>query len=224
MGANSKNLCLVFLLPVLLALASQSAAQAISYSRFRVRPCNAEEDAIKSSAEAVRLFAGEQPEFSWCESVGVPWLPNAQILRFHTRIHTDYSMACTVVKATNRSPLRLIAAAGDGLVAKPSPNLPKSVNAMNELLRSAKPALSDSQLGLASILYLFLTGREDRDGLFRGPSTAHTLDASDYPMFYQKQGKARMVVLSTSSGEWKLKFSSDKYGPKLDSIVENSGE
>jgi hypothetical protein len=224
MGRNLKALWLPLVLSVPLALASFVTAQATSSDGLHVRPCNAKESASESSPEVIRLFAGERPVFNWCEAVEVFWLPNAEILRFHTRIDVDYSLAFTIVKATSESPIRLIAAAGDGLVAKPSPNLPNSLSAMNDLLRSAHPALNDSQLGSASIFYLFLTGRENRQSFFRKPSSEHALDETDYKVRYQTHGKRRLVLVSTRSGEWKLTFSSRKYGPNLDSIVENSGD
>ena len=111
MGANLKTLRLLLVLAIPLALASFVTAQATSSSGLHVRPCNAGESAIESSPEVVRRFAGERPVFSWCEAVDVSWLPNAEILRFHTGIHTDYSLACTVVMATSESPRRLIATA-----------------------------------------------------------------------------------------------------------------
>jgi hypothetical protein len=96
----------------------------------------------------------------------VPWLPNAEILRLHTAIHVDYSRVCTVVKATRESPIRLIRAAGEGMVAMPSPGLPENLDAMNGLLRSVR-SLNDSELGSASILYLFLIHREIRRRFFQ---------------------------------------------------------
>jgi hypothetical protein len=224
MGANLKAIWLLPVLAIPLALAGFVTAQAASSSGLHVRPCNEKESAIESSPEVVRLFAGERPVFSWCEAVDVSWLPNAEILRFHTGIHTDYSLACTIVKATSESPARLIAAAGDGLVAKPSPNLPDSLSAMNDLLRSAHPTLNDSQLGSASIFYLFLTGRENRQSLFRGPESEHTLDETDYQVRFQKRRKRCLVLLSSQSGKWKFTFSSYKYGLNLDSVVENSSD
>jgi hypothetical protein len=224
MGANLKAIRLLLVLAIPLALATFVTAQATSSSSLHVRPCNAKESAIESSPEVVRLFAGERPVFSWCEAVDVSWLPNAEILRFHTGIHTDYSLACTVVKSTSESPRRLIATAGDGLVVKPSPNLPNSLSAMNDLLRSAHPTLDDSQLGSASIFYLFLTGRENRQSFFRKPSSEHPLDETEYRVRYQKHGKKCLVLISTQSGEWKLTFSSHKYVPNLDSVVENSSD
>jgi hypothetical protein len=224
MGANLKVLWLLLVLTIPLLFADSVTAQAASSGSLNVRPCNAKESAMESSPEVVRLFAGERQVFCWCEAVGASWLPDAEILRFHTGVHIDYSLAFTIVKPTSKSPVRLIAAAGDGMVIKPSPNLRSSISAMNDLLRSAHPPLNDSQLGSASIFYLFLTGRENRQSLFRRPSSEHTLDETDYQVRYQKHGKKFLATLSTQSGQWKLTFSSDKYGPHLDSVVENGSE
>src|ERR1700732_4514100 len=74
-----------------------TAQKAIASSSL-VRPCTANENAVVASSEVIRLFADERPTFSWCEAVDVPWLPSAQILRFHTAIPVDYSWVCTIVK------------------------------------------------------------------------------------------------------------------------------
>jgi hypothetical protein len=224
MGANLKVLWLLLVPAIPLVLPGSVAAQAASSGVSYVRPCNAKESATESSPEVVRLFAGERPVFSWCEAVDVSWLPDAEILRFHTKVDIDFSFAFTIVRPTSKSPVRLIAAAGDGMVVKPSPNLRNSLSAMNDLLRSAHPTLNDSQLGSVSIFYLFLTGRENRQGLFRQPSREHPLDETGYKVRYHKHGKGCLVYLGTQSGEWKLTFSSDKYGPHLDSVVESNRE
>ena len=224
MGANLKILRLLLVPAILLLLPGSATAQAASSGVSHVRPCNAKESAMESSPEVVRLFAGERRVFSWCEAVDVSWLPDAEILRFHTKVDIDYSLAFTIVRPTSKSPVRLIAAAGDGMVVKPSPNLRNSLSAMNDLLRSGRPTLNDSQLGSVSIFYLFLTGRENRQGLFRKPSSEHALDETGYQVRYQKHGSGCLVYLGTQSGEWKFTFSSDKYGPHLDSVVANSSE
>jgi hypothetical protein len=198
-------------------------AQATTSSDVHVRPCTASENAVGSSPEVIRLLADERPAFSWCEALDVPWLPNAEILRFHTAIHVDYSLVCTIVKATSESPTRLIWAAGDGLVATPSPGLPNSLDAMNDLLRSAQPALLDSQLGSASIIYLFLIHREIRRSLFSKPESKYSIGETDYRVRYQKHGKSRIVSLTTRTNDWKLTFSSHKDELHLDSIVQNGG-
>lgn len=152
------------------------------------------------------------------------WLPNAEILRFHTPIHVDYSQVCTIIKATSKSPVRLIWAAGEGLVATPPPSLPNSLAAMNDLLRSAQPALNDSQLGSASILYLFLIHREIRQSLFSKPARKYPLGETDYRVGYQKHGKSRLVLLTTRTCDWKLTFSSHKDELHFDSIVQKGGK
>jgi len=192
-------------------------AQTETPSSSLVHPCTANEDAVGPSSEAIRLLADEQPTFSWCEAVDVPWLPNAEILRFHTAIHFDYSSVCTIVKATSESPVRLIWAAGEGMVATPSPSLPNNLDAMNNLLKSVT-ALKDSQLGSASVLYLFLIHREIRQSLFSKPATSYPLAEVDYRIRYQKRGKCRLVFLSTRASDWKLTFSSHKDGLHLYSI------
>jgi len=151
----------------------------------------------------------------------VPWLPNAEILRFHTAIHVDYSLICTIIKATAGSPIRLIWAAGEGMVVTPSPSLPNSLDAMNDLLRSAQPALNDSQLGSASILYLFLIHRENRQSFFSKPASKYPLSEADYRVRYQKHGTSRLVWLTTRTSNWKLTFSPHKDVLHLDSIVQN---
>ncbi len=192
-------------------------AQTATPSGLLVRPCAANESAVGGSSEVIRLLADEQPTFSWCEAADVPWLPNAEILRFHTAIHVDYSSVFTILKATPESPVRLIRAAGEGMVTTPSPNLRNNLDAMNSLLRSA-PALKDSELGSASVLYLFLIHREIRRSIFSKPATNYPLAEVDYRIRYQRRGRSRLVSLSTRTGNWKLTFSSRKDGLHLDSI------
>jgi hypothetical protein len=193
------------------------AAQTAIPSSSPVRPCTANESAVGASSEVIRLFADEQPTFSWCEAVDVPWLPNAEILRFHTAIQVDYSSVCTIVKATSASPVRLIWAAGEGMVSTPSPSLPNNLDAMNSLLKSV-PALKDSQLGSASVLYLFFIHREIRQSLFSKPATSYRLAEVDYRIRYRKRGTSRLVSLSTRTNDWKFTFSAHKDGLHLDSI------
>src|SRR2546423_12300928 len=97
-------------------------AQTAIPSSSLVRPCTADESTVGGSSEVIRSFADEQPTFNWCEAVDVPWLPNAQLLRFHTAIHVDYSSVWTIVKATSKSQVHLIRAAGEGMVSTPSPS------------------------------------------------------------------------------------------------------
>jgi hypothetical protein len=111
--------------------ASLVTAQTAIPNSSLVRPCTAKESAVGASSEVIRLFADERPTFSWCEAVDVAWLPNSEILRFHTAIDVDYSSVCTIVKATSESPVRLIWAAGEGMVSMPSPSLPNNLDAMN---------------------------------------------------------------------------------------------
>jgi hypothetical protein len=218
-----KTLCLSLVFALPLANTSFVSAQATSSLGSHVRPCTADENAVGSSPVVSRLFADERPTFSWCEALDVPWLPNANILRFHTAIQVDYASVCTIVKATRESPTRLILAAGEGMVALPSPSLPNSLDAMNDLLRSAQPALNDSQLGSASILYLFLIHREIRHSFFSKPASKYPLGETDYRVRLQKHGKSRLVLLTTRTSDWKLTFSSHKDGPHLDSIVLKGG-
>jgi len=192
-------------------------AQTATPSSSLVRPCTANESAVGASPDVIRLLADEHPTFSWCDAVDVPWLPNAEILRFHTAIQVDYSSVCTIVKATSESPVRLIWAAGEGMVAMPSPSLPNNLDAMNSLLKSA-PALKDSQLGSASVLYLFLIHREIRQSFFSKPATNYPLAEVDYRIRYHERGKSRSVSLSTRTSDWKLTFSAHNDGLHLDSI------
>ncbi|MBI3476558.1 MAG: hypothetical protein HY010_12565 [Acidobacteria bacterium] len=147
----------------------------------------------------------------------MPWLPNAEMLRFHTAIHVDYSYVCTIVKATSESPVQLIWAAGEGMVSMPSPSLPNNLAVMNSLLKSV-PALHDSQLGSASVLYLFLMHREIRQRFFSKPAIRYRLAEVDYRIRYRKRGRSRLVSLSTRTNNWRLTFSSHKDGLHLDSI------
>lgn len=219
--AKTLRLSLVFVLS--LASTSFATAQATASSGSQVRPCTANENEVGSSPEVIRLFADERSTFSWCEALDVPWLPNAEILRFHTAIDVDYSLVCTMVRAARDSPIRLFWAAGEGLVATPSPSLPNSLRAMNDLLRSAQPALNDSQLGSASILYLFLIHREIRQSFFSKPASKYPLSETDYRVRYQKRGKSRLVSLTTRTSDWKLTFSSPNEQLHLDSIVQKGG-
>ena len=192
-------------------------------AKWQVRPCNPKETALGSSPELISLLSGERPVFNWCEALDVPWLPNANILRFHTAVDIDYSYTNTIIKATSESPIWSIGS-GEGLVLQPSPNLPNSLGAMNDLLKSAQPVLKDSQLKSASILYLFLLGRENRRGFFRRPESQHPLTTADYRESDRKNGVIRVVTLTTRSGEWKLTFSSLGGRLHLDSVVENAGD
>jgi hypothetical protein len=193
-----------------------------SKSEWQVRPCTAKEFAVGSSPEIAHLFSGERPVFNWCEALDVPWLPDASILRFHTSIHVDYAYTDTIIKATNESPIWSIVS-GEGMVKQSSPNLPNSLGAMNDLLRSMQPGLKESQLKSASILYLFLLGRENRQGFFRRPEGQHPLNTADYRVTLRKHGDIRDVKLTTRSGEWKLTFSSNRGRLCLDSVVEIAG-
>lgn len=186
-----------------------------------VRPCTPKEFATGSSAEASRLFEADRPTFSWCEAVDVPWLPNSTILRFHTPIDVDYSLTFSIVRAASDSPLRLIAAGGEGMVQTPSPSRPESLSAMNELLRAAQPKVNDSQLGSASILYLLLVGLENRSSFFRKPENRHSVGEADYQLRYQKEPKSRIVALTTRTGGWKLIFSCQGDSLRLDSVAAN---
>jgi hypothetical protein len=169
-GGKTLVFALVFAGPF--PMTSFVTAQKAIPSSPLVRPCTANENAVGASSEVIRLFADERPTFNWCEAVDVPWLPNAEILRFHTAIHVDYSSVCTIVKAASESPVRLIWAAGEGMVTTPSPSLPNNLNVMNSLLKSV-PALKDSQLGSAGVLYLFLIHREIRQSFFSKPGTSY---------------------------------------------------
>jgi hypothetical protein len=217
-----KTLVLALVFAASFPSASFVTAQTATTSSSLVRPCTANEGAVGGYPEVIRLLADEQPTFSWCEAVDVPWLPNAQILRFHTAVHVDYSSVCTIVKATSESPVRLIRAAGEGMVAMPSPSLRSNLDAMNSLLKSV-PALTDSQLGSASVLYLFLIHREIRRSFFSKPATKYPLAEAGYRIRYQKRGKSRSVSLSARTSDWKLTFSSHKDGLHLDSIEQKSG-
>ena len=214
-GGKTLVFALVFAAPF--PMTSFVTAQKAIPSSSLVRPCTANENAVGTSSEVIRLLADERPTFNWCEAVDVPWLPNAEILRFHTAIHVDYSSVCTIVKAASESPVRLIWAAGEGMVTTQSPSLPNNLDVMNSLLKSV-PALKDSQLGSAGILYLFLIHREIRQSLFSKPGTSYPLAEGDYRIRYRKHGKSRLVLLSTRTNDWKLTFSSKKDGLHLDSI------
>lgn len=212
-----KTLVLAVVFAAFFPSTSFVTAQTATPSSSLVRPCTDAESAFGASSEVIRLFADERPTFHWCEAVDVPWLPNAEILRFHTGIHVDYSSVYTVVKAASESPVRLIWAAGEGMVTTPSPSLPNNLDAMNSLLKSV-PELKDSQLGSASVLYLFLIHREIRRSLFSKPATSYPLAEDDYRIGYLKRGKSRLVSLSTRTSDWKLTFSSHQDGLHLDSI------
>ena len=214
---GGKTLVFALVLAAPFPITSFVTAQKATPSSSLVRPCTANESAVGASSDVTRFFADERPTFNWCEAVDVPWLPNAEILRFHTAIHVDYSSICTIVKATSESPVRLLWAAGEGMVTTPSPSLPNNLDAMNSLLKSV-PALKDSQLGSAGVLYLFLIHREIRQSLFSKPGTSYPLAEVDYRIRYRKRGKSRLVSLSTRTGDWKLTFSSHKDGLHLDSI------
>jgi hypothetical protein len=169
------------------------------------------------------LFSGERPVFNWCEALDVPWLPDASILRFHSAMHVDYAYTVTIIKATNDSPFWSIVS-GEGMVKQSSPNLSNSLGAMNDLLRSKRTGLKESQLKSASILYLYLLGRENRQGFFRRPESQHSLSTADYQETLRKHGDIRDVKLTTRSGEWELTFSSEGGRLHLDSVVEIAGD
>ena len=226
MGHTLRSLCLISLTIVFSIAcldgqdsptASLTAPVSDSKSELQVRPCTAREFAVGSSQEIADLFSGERPVFNWCEALDVPWLPNANILRFHTAVHVDYSYTDTFIKANSESPFWSILS-GEGLVEQSSPNLPNSLGAMNDLLRSTQPALKESQLKSASVIYLFLLGRENRQGFFRRPESQHSLRTTDYQESYRKRGEIRVVKLTTRSGEWRFTFSSKRGRLCLDSV------
>ena len=189
---GGKTLVLALVFAATFQSTSFVTAQTAIPSNSLVRPCTAKENVVGTSSEVIRLFADERPTFSWCEAVDVPWLPSAQIMRFHTAIHVDYSSVCTIVRATRESPARLIWAAGEGMVTMPSPSLPNNLDAMNSLLKSA-PRLKDSQLVSASVLYLFLIHREIRQSLFSKPESSYPLAEADYRIRYRERGISRVV-------------------------------
>ncbi len=192
--------------------------------KWLVRPCTRSETALWSASEASSLFAGEPPTFNWCEAMDTPWLPRANVLRFHTAVHIDYSYTGTVIKATPESPVRLIGS-GEGMVSRPSPNLPGSLVAMNDLLTAARPSLTNSRLKSAGILYLFLLGSEKRNqhSFFSRPECEHPLLSNDYRESYRKKGILRVVKLTTRNSQWTLTFSMHQGRLHLDSVVDDMG-
>jgi hypothetical protein len=191
-------------------------------AEWQVRPCDPKEATLGSSPEAISSISGEKPVFGWCEALDVPWLSRASILRFHTAIQVDYAQTMTITRATSKSPIWSIWS-GEGLSTQPSPSLPNSLGAINDLLRSSQMALRDSHLKSASILYLFLLGSESHNDFFRKPTSKHPLSTADYRATYRKNGVVRVVTLTTRSGEWILTFSSQESRRHLDSVVMNTG-
>lgn len=175
-------------------------------SRWLVRPCEREESALGAAEEVVRLFPVEHPTFNWCEALEISWLPHAEILRFHTAIDVDYASTATVIKATSESPVKTVLS-GEGIYSQPSPNLPSSLAAVNDLLKTATPKFTNASLKDASILYLYLLGRENRCCTFRHPEGQHPLSTSDYRTSYENHDKERIVRLTSFTGEMKLTFS-----------------
>jgi hypothetical protein len=95
---------------------------------------------------------------------------------------------------------------------------------MNDLVGSVQPMPNDSQLESASILYLFLVGRENHHGFFRRPEGPHPLFTTDYRGRYRKNGVIRVVRLTTPNAEWKFTFSSQEHSLHLDSAVQNPND
>jgi hypothetical protein len=186
-----------------------------------VRPCTPKESALGSSPEVIRLLSSERPVFQWCEALDVPWLPNANIMRFHTAVDVDYSYTYTIVKAASESRIRLVVF-GEGLVAQPSANT--SLETMNDLLGSAQPMPNDSKLESACSLYLFLVGRETHHGFFRRPEGRHPLNTADYRESSRRNGVTRVVRLTTPSTGWKFTFTSQEHSLHLDSVVEHPSD
>lgn len=202
---------------------TQAHLQDAQYTaEWLLRPCDSKEATVGSSAEAIGSLSREQPVFSWCEALDVPWLPRASILRFHTAIQVDYTRTVTITRATSKSPIRSIWS-GEGLSAQASPNPPNILGAINDLLRSSQIPPRDSRLESVSILYLFLLGRENHNSFFRKPTSEHPLSTADYRASYRKNGAVRVVMLTTRSGEWTLTFSSQRSRLHLNSAIMNTG-
>jgi hypothetical protein len=95
---------------------------------------------------------------------------------------------------------------------------------VNDILGALKVESDDSEIESASILYLFLVGKENYRSLFRQPEGPHLLDPIEYRERSRKIGIFRVVRLTTPGGGWKFVFSSRARSLHLDSVTENTGE
>jgi hypothetical protein len=192
---------------------------------YRVRPCSAAEDAIGSSRDVAQLLAKGESDitasFAWCEAVDASSFQKASILRFHTAVDVDYEGIYTVLKATDVSRAWLIRS-GEGLSVTASPDDPKNVAAINDLLGTASPALTDDQVGAFSNLYFFIIGHGIRNVPFSEPVPEHPLQC--YPIVFSKKGTRRIVLLSERGEHWRLIYSVRAGVLHLDSVVPDKGK
>ncbi len=188
-----------------------------------VRPCDVEEWHIVASDDA-KVLTKESVEgwsvFSSCESVSTSLFPNSRILRLHTPVQVDWSYTATLIQANHNTKLRLVSS-GRGLVARPQPDDPQAIAALNWLLAESPLSASEQTIRAVSDLYFFILDEEKRDTLF-GPSYAMgqmlSLHAHDAAVRLDS-GIASVTFLDVP---WELTFISQRDRIRLASVKDRT--
>jgi hypothetical protein len=135
------------------------------------RPCNVEEWHIAQSDYAKELTRSSLEGlggFSSCEVASSSLLPNSRILRLHTPVHVDWSYTATLLQANHNTKLKLVSS-GRGMVARPRPDDPQAIAALNLLLAESSLSTNEQTIRVLADLYFFILDDEKRDTFF-GPT------------------------------------------------------
>ncbi|HKF49374.1 MAG TPA: hypothetical protein VKB38_18590 [Terracidiphilus sp.] len=127
-----------------------------------VRPCSNREWQLAFTEEARKLTQGDLKEFGGfnsCESVVLPFLHDATILRLHTPINVDYSIVAVLFRPDHESSLRHLAHCR-GMCAHESPDQPESIDAINYVLSRATIKPDREVMRMIVALDLFLLDAE----------------------------------------------------------------
>jgi hypothetical protein len=197
----------LMIMGLILVAVHLASAQSVSNSKdIIVRPCTPDEFKVSESAEFLAHFKDEKPKFQWCESVEVPWLPDARLLRFHTAIMTDYTRITTVVIA-NKNANMLFADFGEGMMGHPASQIPQRNAIAQSLMESANPKLQRNDLFTASYLFLFLTGQDRSYAFFSKRMKCHPLLPLKNEWSEKNEGKYKTIEIKQQFGLTKIFFS-----------------
>ena len=85
-------------------------------------------------------------------------------------MHVDWSYTATLIQTHENGKLKLVSS-GRGLIARPRPDNPQALAALNGLLAEAPLSMNEQTIRLLSDLYFFILDDEKRDTFF-GPTYA----------------------------------------------------
>jgi hypothetical protein len=175
-----------------------------------VRPCSKDEWRIALSPEAKELT--KKPTegiggFLSCEAAVIPFLPDARILRLHTKVDVDWSYTATLLQASTGGSLKLVSS-GRGMVAHPKPDSAESISALNFLLRGVKSEPDVETIRELTSLYFFILDNEDERQFLGGRPIVRELELlnrepGQIPV-EMGNDRAQASFLFTS---WRLNFS-----------------